>query len=241
MMNFRRSQTSRQSTIKIAVTAIGCALAINGILVVILAKLQQTQVKDGKKYKLQDISMTKPNPQLLKLREPEVRKPNKKQRNKPKLIKKRVIKVEQPPIKQVKMQPLALNMNMRLLPLPHLTAVVVPDKVIEEPVDLPEPPVEGPGIYELDMVDKPPQPLVRNAPIYPVAAKRLGVEGWVEVEFIVDETGKVNDVDITNSSSRRFHQSATSAVFSWRFKPALKDQQKVAVVCRQKLKFEIQN
>ena len=239
--NFNSFQGSRQPAIKIALIAIVCALAINGVLVIIIHKLQQADTKNFKKYQLQEVSMKKLNPQLLKLRQPEVRKPKKQKRPKPKLIKKRIIREKPPPITPAKMQPLALNMPMRLLPMPQLTAIKVPDKVVEEPVDIPEAPDQDPGIYELDMVDKPPEAIVRNAPIYPMAAKRLGVEGWVEVAFVVDETGKVVNVEIINSSSRRFHQSATSAVYSWRFKPATKHNEQVAVICRQKLKFEMQN
>ena len=234
---FNSRRNSQKPAIKIALVAIVCALAINGVLVIIIHKLQQTDTKNSKKYRLQEVSMTKLNPQLLKLREPEVRKPKKRKRPKPKLIKKRVIREKPPPITPAKMQPLALSMSMRLLPMPQLTAIKVPDKVVEEPVEIPEAPEQDPEIYELDMVDKPPEAIVKNAPIYPMAAKRLGVEGWVEVQFIINEEGKLINVEILNSSSRRFHRSVISAVNNWLFKPAIKNNRKVKVRRIQKLTF----
>ena len=72
------------------------------------------------------------------------------------------------------------------------------------------------------------------------SAKRMGIEGWVNVEFTVDDDGEILDVEIVDSSSQRFHQSAISAVYNWRFKPAIRDNEKVAVICRQRLKFELE-
>ena len=245
MTSFTTStQKSRVSIIKLGLVALCCALIINGVLIVILHKLQQTEVKTTKRYDLNDINLTKVSPQRLKLLKQEIQKPKKKIKRKPKLMKKRIIAKKPPPVKPMVMKSMAFNMNMRLLPMPHLSAVVIPDPVVEAPPmpDLPPSPDPGDdGIYDLDMVDKPPQPLVRSAPIYPVAAKRLGIEGWVDVAFVVDEAGKVIEVDIADSSSRRFHQSAQSAVYTWRFKPAKKDGKNVSVLCRQKLTFEMQN
>ena len=232
---------SQRSTIRLAIVALCCTLLVNGLLVLILYKLQQAETKDVKKYALRDVSIMKVEPQRLKLPERQIPKPKRQQKQKPKLIKKRIKTEKPPPITPIKMQLPSLAMNLRLLPMPQLTAVVVPTRVVEDPVEQPvisEPDID---IYELGMVDKAPQALIRNPPIYPAAAKRLGVEGWVDVSFVVDEAGKVVDVTIINSSSRRFDQAARSAVYSWRFNPAVKNHQKVSVICRQKLKFEMHN
>ena len=230
----------RKISIKTAAVAICCAVLINALLVIVIHRLQQSELREVKHYDLHEITVTKINPQLLKPPEPQVRKPKKLRTPTPKLIKKRMPKEKLPPMKPVKMSPIASTLDPRLIPLPQLTSVMTaPPRVTTPVVESPPALDQGDGIFELSMVDHPPQALVRNAPIYPAAAKRLGVEGWVDIAFVVDEHGRVADVEVIDSSSRRFHKSATSSVYGWRFKAAIKDGKKVPVKCRQRLKFQM--
>ncbi len=63
-------------------------------------------------------------------------------------------------------------------------------------------------------------PTKRVEPSYPAEAARSRVEGFVEVEFTVDATGKVERVSVVNARpSRTFETAAVAAVKQWTFAP----------------------
>lgn len=64
------------------------------------------------------------------------------------------------------------------------------------------------------------KPIKRVEPEYPVDAARSRTEGFVEVEFTVDATGKVESVSVVNARpSRTFERAAVKAVKQWTFAP----------------------
>lgn len=69
-------------------------------------------------------------------------------------------------------------------------------------------------------------PLIRKEPIYPPNAGRLGREGYVIVEFDLDEFGRVVDPRVFESEGdKRFEKSALNAVKKWRYRPQIIDGQ----------------
>ncbi|MHB8911535.1 MAG: energy transducer TonB [Lysobacter sp.] len=63
-------------------------------------------------------------------------------------------------------------------------------------------------------------PLKRIEPVYPPEAARAGTNGFVEVEFTVDASGKVASVSVVNAKpSRTFETAAVKAVKQWTFAP----------------------
>lgn len=63
-------------------------------------------------------------------------------------------------------------------------------------------------------------PVKRVDPVYPIAAARAGQEGFVEVEFTVDDGGKVASVSVISAKpARTFEQAAVKAVKQWVFAP----------------------
>lgn len=63
--------------------------------------------------------------------------------------------------------------------------------------------------------------LKRSNPKYPKRAIALGIEGWVEVSFQVDETGKVvNAKAIDGEPKGYFNLSGLRAINRWKFQPA---------------------
>ncbi len=65
-------------------------------------------------------------------------------------------------------------------------------------------------------------------PVYPAAALRSGVEGWVELMFTITETGAVVDIEVVDARpSGVFEAAATEAVGHWRFRPRLANGQPV--------------
>jgi protein TonB len=60
----------------------------------------------------------------------------------------------------------------------------------------------------------------RAAPVYPPDAERRGIEGWVDVDLIVDATGRPKDLRVaTAEPPNYFEAAALAAVAQYRFKP----------------------
>jgi len=58
------------------------------------------------------------------------------------------------------------------------------------------------------------------APRYPADAKRRNVEGWVEIEFVVDAAGRPKDLVVVQAEPQgRFDRSAMNAVEQYRYAP----------------------
>ncbi|NUS39005.1 MAG: energy transducer TonB [Lysobacter sp.] len=64
------------------------------------------------------------------------------------------------------------------------------------------------------------KPTKRVEPQYPVEAARSGTTGFVELEYTVDASGKVESVSVTNAKpARTFEKAAVTAVKQWEFAP----------------------
>jgi len=96
------------------------------------------------------------------------------------------------------------------------------------------------GVYTLAEVDAPPRPLVQAPPMYPQSARQSGLEGQVDLEFVVTETGAVTDVRVIDARPGTvFISSARSAVERWRFEPARRGGEPVAVRVEVPLQFRL--
>lgn len=78
-------------------------------------------------------------------------------------------------------------------------------------------------IFDPDQLDKQPVVIQRIAPEYSYEAKSHGIEGWVEIEFVVDEQGQVRNARVKRSSHRIFEASVLDAILMWRFEPGIKN------------------
>jgi len=77
-------------------------------------------------------------------------------------------------------------------------------------------------------------------PKYPPRAESGKVEGWVELDFTVAESGEVKDIAIHAASvSGVFNDAATSALSQWRFKPVIRDAKAVAQRARIRIRFTL--
>lgn len=72
-------------------------------------------------------------------------------------------------------------------------------------------------------LDSPAQATYQKSPIYPHQLRREGIQGVVEVSFVVDTNGRVETAKATKFSQREFAREAESAVRTWRFKPGTKN------------------
>ena len=86
-------------------------------------------------------------------------------------------------------------------------------------------------------------PVVRVEPRYPSWARKRGIEGYVVVEFVVTEEGKVRHPVVIDSSPRRvFDEAAIDAASKFRYKPKIVDGRPAeAFGVRNKFVFDLRN
>lgn len=64
------------------------------------------------------------------------------------------------------------------------------------------------------------KPLSRPFPDYPTEAMHKAIEGWVRVNFTVNEEGGVEDIQVVSASPEQvFEESTRRAVSKWRYQP----------------------
>jgi TonB family protein len=86
---------------------------------------------------------------------------------------------------------------------------------------------------QLDLVESVP-------PVYPRNAERNGIEGWVELDFTVAESGAVKDVEVHAANPPGvFDQAAVGALLQWRYKPVLRDAQAAEQRVRIRIRFTV--
>lgn len=86
------------------------------------------------------------------------------------------------------------------------------------------------------------QPMFMIQPMYPPEAVRSKIEGWVEVEFTVNEMGIVTNAKIINSKPRRVFDAVTlKALRKSKFKPLMIDGKAHAQKAIQIIEFKLQD
>jgi protein TonB len=82
--------------------------------------------------------------------------------------------------------------------------------------------VEGFAVYGEDVVDRPPSVAVQVTPEYPQRARRMGVEGRVEVSLVVDVEGKPQACAVRKAvPAGYFEEAALAAARKTRFIPGM--------------------
>lgn len=91
--------------------------------------------------------------------------------------------------------------------------------------------------------NRPMQLVSGTGPVYPPAAKAQGIEGVVVVRYGVSLDGRVVDARVDRAQPEGvFESAALAAVRSWRYNPALKNGEPVAVEnVVSTLRFELGN
>lgn len=109
-----------------------------------------------------------------------------------------------------------LSQNAGTMPVPEMEMAIVPLTDLSDTVAF-----SGlKDIYEIGELDNPLTPLSQVPPLYPLRAKRMGIEGWVDIKFLVTEKGLVDQISILQANPEKiFDQSVIRCVSSWRFSP----------------------
>lgn len=95
------------------------------------------------------------------------------------------------------------------------------------------------AVFAVTEVEQPPE-LARDLyPRYPEALRRSGVSGEVQLEYVIQSSGRVDreSIRVLASAHPSFSEAAIEAVRGARFKPALRAGRPVAVRVRQTIKF----
>ncbi len=123
----------------------------------------------------------------------------------------------------------------------HAVAGLVAPQPEPEPAtavrrDFPES-VDGPAVVARDL-----EALATPEPAYPPQAFRDRVEGWVEVEFTVNERGTTGDVVVVAGEPHGvFDAAAAEAVAGWRYLPRIVNGQRVAQRSSATLRFNVED
>ncbi|HKF97183.1 MAG TPA: energy transducer TonB, partial [Steroidobacteraceae bacterium] len=79
------------------------------------------------------------------------------------------------------------------------------------------------------------------APQFPDIALARGIDGWVDLQFVVGTDGAVGDVAVVGAQPVGiFEQAALDAVRHWHYQPVLHDGQAVSQHARVRLRFTVQ-
>ena len=230
--------------LRYAAAAVVVAFAATAVLLLAMTRLQRRQpASQQPSYRLHQVSLSQlppPPPEDVKPPPPEpVRAPAPAP---PPLL---VPEPPRPPARPPARLPLeSVRLRLDLQPLAGLEALAPPPALTTAPPPptpaASPPPAAVGSVLTPATVDAPPRPLARAKPVYPAAARRLGLQGWVQLEFVVNAGGLVEDIRILASSSERFHAAAVAAVGKWSFTPGMKDRAAVPVKCRTKLWFRLE-
>jgi len=81
--------------------------------------------------------------------------------------------------------------------------------------------LDGPTLVN-SLGNKMATPLVRVEPRFPTEALRQGIAGWVVLNFSIDETGSVTDINVLAAEPRNiFDREAIRALRRWKYQPQL--------------------
>ncbi len=108
---------------------------------------------------------------------------------------------------------------------------------IEEDVRIED---DEPGMNEFVPVEKTPQIISSEKPVYPDLARRAGMEGYVWVKILVDKTGKPKKaVVIKESGGEVFTAPALAAAMKYQFTPGVMNSGPVQVWVAIKFNFQL--
>lgn len=101
---------------------------------------------------------------------------------------------------------------------------------------------DGPATYASDQVEQLPEIREQVRPLYPYRARVRGVEGHVDLRFVVDETGRVCEEHVmADSPPDVFAEAALRALRRWQFRPGRHGGQSVRTLMQVRICFELED
>jgi TonB family protein len=96
----------------------------------------------------------------------------------------------------------------------------------------------NPKFGEYVYVEELPEAIVKVPPEYPAEARKMGVDGTVMVQALVDRSGNISDTRVIKSIPL-LDNAAVAAVRQWKFKPAMSKGNPVAVWVAVPIRFTL--
>lgn len=88
--------------------------------------------------------------------------------------------------------------------------------------------------------DQEQMPIYRVEPLYPISQARKGNEGWVQIEFTIDENGFVKDPTVLASNgANSFITESLKAIKKWRYAPKFENGHAIAAKSTVQLDFKV--
>ncbi len=221
-MKWRAAYKSKQVAVLLAIVA---TVVLNLLIFMLLPYLIKTDGGFGGKTAFPAVAITRvvppapPQQQLASKKTPRT------------AVKKQHLARQKPQIAKPK---LALNLQLRPEIPNSMGQVVMPDVQLAklEPI---------PTVFDSAALDKPLMPLAQSPFIYPMRAKRLGIEGWVRIKLLIDKTGNVEQVHIVEAQPQgTFEQTVERGVRLWRFTPGTVEGQPVRSWVITTVRFELE-
>jgi periplasmic protein TonB len=97
----------------------------------------------------------------------------------------------------------------------------------------------GGGLYRVGGGVSAPRPLFAPDPEYSEEARKAKYQGTVVLTLVVGPEGKAHDIRIARSVGMGLDEKAMEAVRTWKFEPARKDGQAVAVLINVEVSFRL--
>lgn len=129
------------------------------------------------------------------------------------------------------------------MPMPNFDIDIMPGinmgVAVQPPVEAAPPAKAAYGLNEVDQI---PTASMKARPVYPYRARRLNIEGEVDVKFLVNGNGRVSRVTIERASPPNlFEKSVIQALGKWRFIPGKVDGRPVNTWVTTTIVFKMDN
>lgn len=134
-----------------------------------------------------------------------------------------------PPAASLLTEPESELAQLAMLDRPALALPQLP-----EPTPAPSPATSGPVISGGSLIE-------RVEPEYPIRARQRGIDGRVEVEFLVTVDGKVSDLEVLKEQpgGLSFAEAARAAISQWSFEPYRQDGSPIDRRVRLEVEFNV--
>ena len=88
-----------------------------------------------------------------------------------------------------------------------------------------------------NVYDTPPKLISGKSPIYPIGKALSGLSGSAHITYTIGADGKPSDFNVERTDNESYSNHAIIAVRQWKYSPALKSGQPVAVRVQQTFEF----
>lgn len=96
------------------------------------------------------------------------------------------------------------------------------------------------GVISANEADRPPRELSNAQPTYPRVALRRGIEGVVDLQLLIDVSGRVQRLEVVRVVGHEsFRKAVMEVARRWRFSPALRHGHPTSVWAEKTIHFEL--